>query len=50
MSDFIQLLVSGNPQVLLGVASFISGVCLLYLVMGRTIAKRQREAEEPSDN
>lgn len=46
MFEAIQTFVGQNFEFLTGVVSFVCGVCLLYLVMWRTIQKRQREAEE----
>ena len=46
MFDAIQNFVAQNFEFLVGVTSFVCGVCLLYLVMWRTIQKRQLEADE----
>ena len=48
MFDAFQNFIGQNFQLLTGVTSFVCGVCLLYLVMWRTIQKRRREAEEAS--
>ncbi len=50
MIDAIQNFLGTNFEFLTGLAAFVSGCCLLYLVMHRTMKKRQREATEETQS